>query len=120
MGFAINGVDLSGVSFGLNGVRIGGLAINGAVIYRAAPPAILPTSIKVSPVSKTLSNGSFTIVATITPSNATDQSVTWTAANAAIAVVDANGKVTTKGKGVTTITASTVNGKTAACTVIVN
>lgn len=50
--------------------------------------------------------------ASITPANATDKSVTWSSSNTAIATVDKNGKVTGKGIGKATITA-TSNGNIA-------
>ena len=49
-----------------------------------------------------------TINYTVMPSNATDKSVTFTSANTAIATVDANGVVTGKGVGETTITIASV------------
>lgn len=58
------------------------------------------------------------LFATITPSDATDQTVVWESSYPTIAKVDQNGKVTTISKGETTITA-TVGGKSATCTVYV-
>ena len=61
--------------------------------------------------SKTLSIGeSFTLKATLTPADATIQTITWTSENTAIATVDANGVVTGVGKGTTTIVATTKSG----------
>ncbi len=58
--------------------------------------------------------------ATLTPSNAADKTLTWNSLNPAVATVDANGVVTAKGVGETTITATAVNGKQAACGVKVS
>lgn len=57
----------------------------------------------------------FTIKATVTPSNATDKTVTWKTSNASVADVNA-GTVTVKAEGTATITA-TAGGKTASCLV---
>lgn len=57
-----------------------------------------------------------TLKAKITPSDATNKSVTWTSSDDKVAEVN-NGTVTAKGIGSATITAKTVNGKTASCTV---
>lgn len=59
----------------------------------------------------------FTIKATVTPSNATDKTVTWKTSNASVADVNA-GTVTVKAEGTATITA-TAGGKTASCVVTV-
>ena len=60
-----------------------------------------------------------TLSAVVTPSNATYNTVIWTSSNSNVAVVDGSGKVTAVKEGTATITASTVEGKTAACTVTV-
>ena len=61
---------------------------------------------------------SVTLKATVTPDNATNKKVIWKSDNAAIATVDANGKVTGVAAGETRIIVTTVDGgKTASCTV---
>ena len=63
------------------------------------------TSISLSHTSSTLAKGeSLTLTATITPSNATDNTVTWTTSNSAVATVE-NGVVTAVAPGTATITA---------------
>ena len=59
-----------------------------------------------------LDSTSYTLTATVSPSNATDKSITWTSSNTSVATVS-SGKVTIKAAGTATITAKTVNGKTA-------
>ena len=61
------------------------------------------------------------LYAQITPSNATNQTVTWTSSNAAIARVDNNGLVTSVAQGTATIRATTTDGShlTASCVVTV-
>ena len=58
-----------------------------------------------------------TLTANITPSNATNKSVTWSSSNSSIISVDNSGKVTAKAIGSATITAKTANGKEASATV---
>ncbi len=59
------------------------------------------------------------LIATITPEDATDKSVTWKSSNREIAIVDENGKVTAIKEGVAIIYASSSNGLTAECEVTV-
>ena len=61
-----------------------------------------------------------TLTATVAPANATNKKVTWKSSNAAVATVDANGKVTAVKAGEATITVTTEDGgKTATCKVTV-
>ena len=57
-----------------------------------------------------------TLVATVTPSNADDKSVTWTSSNRNVVRVDLGGRRTIR-KETATITATTSNGIEATCTV---
>ena len=62
--------------------------------------------------------GFFNLVATISPSNATNTAVTWSSSNPTAITVDANGKVTAVKSGRTVITVKTADGGyTAICTV---
>lgn len=61
-----------------------------------------------------------TLTATVKPTNATNQSVTWTSSNKAVAAVDENGNVTAVAPGTATITVTTLNGRhTATCEITV-
>ena len=62
------------------------------------------------------------LVPEITPSNATDKSVTWSSDNEKVATVDADGAITAVAPGTANITATANDGsgKTATCAVIVN
>lgn len=62
----------------------------------------------------------FTLVCTITPSNATNQNVTWSSSDEDVATVS-DGVVTSKAVGSVTITVTTVDGGfTATCTITVS
>ena len=61
------------------------------------------------------------LVATITPEDATNKKVNWTSSNSDVAAVDGNGKVIALKEGKATISVVTDDGaKTASCTVNVN
>jgi len=61
------------------------------------------------------------LTATITPHNATNQNITWSSNNTAVATVSAGGEVTAKKVGSAIITVTTVDGnKTASCNITVN
>ena len=63
---------------------------------------------------------SFTIVATITPGNATNKTVKWSTSDSSVAKVSSSGKVTAVATGVCQITATTVDGgHTAVCMITV-
>ena len=77
-------------------------------------------SITLSTVSADMLIGeSLTLTATVLPENTTDKTVTWTSSESSIAGVDDNGTVTAVSAGTAVITATTVNGRTAECTVTV-
>jgi len=62
-----------------------------------------------------------TITATIDPTTATNQNVTWKSSNTAVATVDSNGKVVGVSAGTAVINVTTIDGsKTASCTVTVS
>ena len=72
---------------------------------------VLIKTLKLNKTSTTLDTGkSETLVASITPTNASNKKLTWTSSNTAIATVDQNGKVTAKKAGTTTITVKTNDG----------
>ncbi|MGM9793438.1 MAG: Ig-like domain-containing protein [Candidatus Cryptobacteroides sp.] len=79
------------------------------------------TGIALSKTSLSLTEGGeYTLVATITPDNATNKNVTWTSDNEDVATVSAEGVVKALRAGTACITATTVDqGKTASCAITV-
>ncbi|MDD7454947.1 MAG: Ig domain-containing protein [Bacteroidales bacterium] len=86
-----------------------------SVTYYAATVAV--TGVSLSKTSISLAEGgSETLLATVSPANATNKAVTWSSSNDSVATVDASGKVTAVKAGTATITVRTVDGgKTATC-----
>ena len=81
---------------------------------------VSPSSVRLNQTSLSLYKGNTaTLTATISPSNATSKTITWSSSNTSVATVSA-GKVTAKGGGTAKITAKTSNGITAVCTVKVS
>ena len=85
-----------------------------------APAKVSVTSVSISQSSLTLVEGdSQTLTATVSPSNATDPTVTWQSSGSVVSV-DGNGKVTALKEGSATVTVTTSDGgKTASCKVTV-
>ncbi len=66
------------------------------------------------------SGGSINLIATVSPSNASNKAVTWTSSNSSVATVSSSGKVTAKVAGTATIKVTTSDGGyTASCVVTV-
>lgn len=84
-------------------------------------PKIAVTGVSLNKTSLELTVGDIeTLTATVTPSDATDKSVTWSSDKTSVATVDANGKVTAVAAGNAIITVTTKDGsKTATCSVTV-
>ena len=105
-----------------------GLAVDGKVGNQTkskmlelenASKVVNPTSVSISATSMDITKGKTKgLSANIEPSNATDKSVRWSSSNTSVATVT-NGTVTGVSEGTAVITASSVNGKSAACTVTV-
>ena len=88
---------------------------------------VLPTGITVTPSTTALSLltligspiSKVQLTATVSPSNATDKSVTWSSNNTTVATVSSNGLILPVAVGSAIITAETINGLKAACYVTV-
>ena len=86
------------------------------------PAPVLVTSVALNKSELSLYTGQSEILtATVQPSDATIQNVTWSSSDGAVATVDANGNVTAVAPGTAAITVTTDDGnKTATCTVTVS
>ena len=81
---------------------------------------VLPTSVELNKTQATMTEEEeTTLTATVLPANAANRTVSWSSSAPTIASVDENGKVTAKKAGTAVITATTVNGLTASCTLTV-
>ena len=100
----------------------GGAATNYNFTYRAGTLRVVAVPVSTVALNRTslsLKPGtSASIVATVSPSNATNKAVTWKSSNTGVATVNGLGVVTALSRGTTTITA-TSGGRSATCTVTV-
>ncbi len=81
---------------------------------------VKPTGITLDKSSLDLTAGdNGQLTATVKPADATNKTVTWTSDNTSVATVSGAGTVTAVKEGTATITASTINGYKATCTVSV-
>ena len=132
----------SSVTWASSNTSIATVSTNGLVTAKAAGEATITVktvdggytktckiTVKVPPSSISLNTASVSIElgktyqlnATISPSNATNKSVTWSSSNTNIATVSASGLVTAKATGSATITVKTADGGlTKTCSVTVN
>lgn len=110
-------VDAHTVGTAIITAEVGGKAASCTV---TVIPATIPVvSVDLNKESLTMVKGQTEqLVATITPTNASDQTITWTTSDAVIAKVDQTGLVTAMSEGEATISAE-VDGKQATCNVTV-
>ena len=87
-------------------------------VYVAMKDFVDVTSVTLSHPEVTMEKGeSLQLTATINPSDATFQALTWKSDSPSVATVDANGKVTATALGTATITVTAANGVKATCIV---
>lgn len=86
-----------------------------------APEIVKVTGVSLTPAELTLNAGeSGKLTASVAPENAANKNVTWVSEDSSIAEVDADGNVTAKAAGVTTVTVKTEDGNyTAGCKITV-
>ncbi len=94
----------------ITATTVNGLKTATAVI-QVMIPVVPVTGITLNETSRNIQIGETkTLMATVTPTNATNKNVTWTSSDENVAIVDGQGKVTAIGEGSATITATTVDG----------
>jgi hypothetical protein len=88
-------------------------------VTRSAPETIAVTSISLNKTTADLLvDATEQLTATVFPTNATNQNVSWSSSNETVATVSATGLVTAKAEGTATITVTSEDGnKTAICIV---
>lgn len=93
---------------------------DGAVFINYGSSSTATTGISLNQSSLTLNiNDTETLIATISPADAEDKTITWTTSDSAVATV-VDGKVTAVGSGTAMITATASGGQEATCTVTVS
>lgn len=129
-GYELENLQIGEKSYTSNSAQIdnveGSLAII-ATMKESTPdtpvvPDVRVTGVKLNVTSKSIAVGeSFVLKATVSPSNATMQSVFWSSSDETVATVDADGIVTALKVGSCKITVATDDGnKTATCDVSVS
>lgn len=89
------------------------------VLTNTNAPVVAVTGVSVSPTTVTVGLGTTQqLNATIAPANATNQNVTWTSSNTAVATVNASGLITAVAAGTATITVKTIDGNKTATSAI--
>jgi len=97
---------------------ISAFTVNGLPATCSVEVTVPVDSVLLNINNKTLSIGdTLQLTAIVLPDDATDKTVIWESDSTAVADVDENGVVTAKGAGLAVISASTVNGLSATCSV---
>ena len=116
----------------VNNGKVTAMAPGTATIYATAGVASATCTVTVQPIhveSVILDHSTLaltvgaqkSLIATISPSNATDKSVSWSSSDETVATVSESGEVTAVANGSATITVTTTDGqKTASCEVTVS
>ena len=98
----------------------GGKTATCSVTVNAAAVPVTGVTLDQNSLTKTVGDPAVTLTATVQPTNATNQNVSWSTSNASVATVT-NGVVNFVSAGTATITVTTQDGaKTATCSVTVN
>ena len=115
---AINaGMSIPGITDGSVGTpdigayEFGGTAWVPGYVPTATTPGLPVTTVSISPATVTIAVGATSQLSkTISPSNATNQNVSWTTSNASVATVNSSGLVASVAVGTAIITVTTQDG----------
>ena len=117
--FNSNNIEVYGIVNGYAHTPYGFIKTSDLTSTKPAAPVAV-SSVGLNSTSITLKNiRNYKLTATVSPSNASNKTITWTSSNGNVAKVDQNGNVTAVNEGTATITAKSNNGKTATCKVTV-
>lgn len=120
---ALTDVYYGGTESDWDAVTIGdyNTPLTSATVHYADPEVVKVVGLTVNKASTTIKvGGTEQLVATISPSNASDKSVRWISTDTSIATVNSSGVVTAKQEGKCTVLVTSVDGGFAAtCTVTV-
>ncbi|NOU62438.1 hypothetical protein GC096_00060 [Paenibacillus sp. LMG 31461] len=117
-------VDMNGMVYGasLGTATVTATTVDGgkvASVLVTVDATVAVTGVSLTPTSLSLPLGNQqTLVATVTPANATNKVIKWESANTVVAVVDANGMVTGVGTGITQIKATSDDSGIGAITTV--
>ena len=114
--------DMSGNQYRCVVSNSAGSVTSDAATLTVGTASVSVTGVSLNKTELTLTEGdSETLTATVEPSDATNQNVTWNSSDGAVATVDTSGNVTAVAPGTAAITVTTADGnKTAVCTVTVS
>ena len=126
--YTYEGINFDGyISFFVD-ANVANLSVTGNTLAKLSFNNVsLPSMKKIDAESITLNESSVAIKvgetaqlsATVKPNSTTIKTVTWTSSDVSVATVDANGLITAIKEGSAVITATTENGLTATCNVLV-
>ena len=103
--------SMSGYQYRCEVSNSAGSVTSSAATLTVNAATVSVTGVSLTPASLSLFTGdTATLTATVQPSNATNQNVTWSSDKPDVATVDAAGKVTAVGAGTATITVKTQDG----------
>ncbi|MBE0583723.1 MAG: Ig-like domain-containing protein [Desulfofustis sp.] len=117
-----SGVDLTAINHimvGVSGSPSGSGTVSIDNVYFTGGAAWVPvTGVTVTPTSGTIDGGTLQLTAVVSPSDASDSSVTWSSSNPSIATVNNRGWVIGHAAGSATITVTTGDGAYASAATI--
>ncbi len=84
------------------------------------PIAVESVTLSHTKIEAKATDADFMLVATVSPANAYDKTITWRSSNVSVATVNSNGLVSLHKDGTAVITATSTNNRKASCTIKVD